>query len=65
MLRETEQAAVATAAGGQSTVVPPRFRVSTETMPYLLDHCFAEQREGWPDETDRRLGGAGRRRSSG
>ncbi|WP_279579402.1 polyketide synthase dehydratase domain-containing protein [Fodinicola feengrottensis] len=23
-------------------------------MPYLLDHCFAEQREGWPDEIDRR-----------
>jgi hypothetical protein len=23
-------------------------------MPYLLDHCFAPQRPGWPDETDLR-----------
>jgi hypothetical protein len=28
--------------------------VSTAAMPYLLDHCFAPQRPGWPDETDRR-----------
>lgn len=28
-------------------------RVSTDAMPYLLDHCFFPQRPGWPDETDR------------
>jgi acyl transferase domain-containing protein/phosphopantetheinyl transferase len=28
-------------------------RISTETMPYLRDHCFFRQREDWPDETDR------------
>ncbi|MEU4039211.1 beta-ketoacyl synthase N-terminal-like domain-containing protein [Streptomyces collinus] len=28
-------------------------RVSTSTMPYLLDHCFFPQRAGWPDEADR------------
>lgn len=31
------------------TVLP----VSTATMPYLLDHCLAAQRPGWPDEDDR------------
>ena len=28
-------------------------RVSPETMPYLLDHCFFPQRPGWPDVADR------------
>jgi phosphopantetheinyl transferase len=28
-------------------------RVSTDAMPYLLDHCFFPQRPGWPDEKDR------------
>ncbi|MGW7003213.1 acyltransferase domain-containing protein, partial [Streptomyces sp. NPDC054933] len=28
-------------------------RVSTDAMPYLLDHCFFPQRPGWPDEADR------------
>nr|WP_143765833.1 type I polyketide synthase [Catenulispora acidiphila] len=37
---------------------PPReeritLAVGTETMPYLLDHCFFPQQEGWPDVTDR------------
>jgi acyl transferase domain-containing protein/phosphopantetheinyl transferase len=27
--------------------------VSTETMPYLLDHCFFKQRADWPDDADR------------
>lgn len=53
MLRETERTAVEV-----MQAVSPQWthtlRVSTETMPYLLDHCFAEQRPGWPDETDRR-----------
>ncbi|MEU6971839.1 beta-ketoacyl synthase N-terminal-like domain-containing protein [Kitasatospora aureofaciens] len=30
-----------------------RVRISTETMPYLLDHCFYRQRPGWPDLSDR------------
>ncbi|MHC3472673.1 4'-phosphopantetheinyl transferase superfamily protein [Streptomyces sp. 7R007] len=29
-------------------------RVSTEAMPHLRDHCFFRQRDGWPDESDRR-----------
>ncbi|WP_432156745.1 beta-ketoacyl synthase N-terminal-like domain-containing protein [Streptomyces sp. bgisy153] len=28
-------------------------RVSPQTMPYLLDHCFFPQRPGWPDVADR------------
>ncbi|MFF3445890.1 beta-ketoacyl synthase N-terminal-like domain-containing protein [Streptomyces sp. NPDC002667] len=28
-------------------------RVSPETMPYLLDHCFFPQRANWPDVADR------------
>ncbi|RKN08357.1 type I polyketide synthase [Streptomyces radicis] len=31
-----------------------RLRVSTEAMPYLLDHCFFPQRAGWPDAEDLR-----------
>ena len=27
--------------------------VSLETMPYLRDHCFYRQPEGWPDASDR------------
>jgi phosphopantetheinyl transferase len=30
-----------------------RLRVSTEAMPYLLDHCFFKQRPDWPDDADR------------
>jgi len=37
-----------------SAARPQTLRVSTRTMPYLLDHCFAPQRPGWPDETDLR-----------
>ncbi|MEU1164052.1 acyltransferase domain-containing protein, partial [Streptomyces sp. NPDC005921] len=35
---------------------PPRattLRVSPETMPHLLDHCFFPQRPDWPDVEDR------------
>ncbi|WP_416974805.1 beta-ketoacyl synthase N-terminal-like domain-containing protein [Streptomyces sp. 4F14] len=28
-------------------------RVSPDTMPYLLDHCFFPQRPNWPDIADR------------
>lgn len=31
-----------------------RLRVCPETMPFLLDHCLAPQRAGWPDLADRR-----------
>ncbi|WP_194922373.1 hypothetical protein, partial [Catenulispora rubra] len=27
--------------------------VGTDSMPYLLDHCFFAQRDDWPDVTDR------------
>ncbi|MBS2535987.1 acyltransferase domain-containing protein [Catenulispora sp. NF23] len=27
--------------------------VDTDSMPYLLDHCFFAQRDDWPDVTDR------------
>ncbi|MFF9641686.1 beta-ketoacyl synthase N-terminal-like domain-containing protein [Kitasatospora aureofaciens] len=35
---------------------PPRagrLRISVDTMPYLLDHCFFRQRPGWPEVSDR------------
>ncbi|MFI0959995.1 beta-ketoacyl synthase N-terminal-like domain-containing protein [Streptomyces sp. NPDC021080] len=38
-----------TSTGVRTSVV----RVSPETMPYLLDHCFFPQRPGWPDVSDR------------
>jgi len=56
-----EAAGAATGAGRPpvAPLVPIRatdttLHVSTSTMPYLLDHCLAAQRDGWPDETDRR-----------
>jgi acyl transferase domain-containing protein/phosphopantetheinyl transferase len=60
----TMSAGGVTASGPTSTAapreVPPTavpqevLRVSTEAMPYVLDHCFAPQREDWPNEADRR-----------
>ncbi|MCG0287215.1 polyketide synthase dehydratase domain-containing protein [Streptomyces sp. PSAA01] len=52
-----ETATTATAVIAASRPPTPRthdLRVSTETMPYLHDHCFFPQRPGWPDESDRR-----------
>ncbi|MCQ8195307.1 type I polyketide synthase [Streptomyces rugosispiralis] len=52
----SETAATATAVIAASRPPTPhthRLRVSTETMPYLRDHCFFPQRPGWPDESDR------------
>ncbi|NKQ57889.1 acyltransferase domain-containing protein [Amycolatopsis sp. K13G38] len=54
LLAETEEAAAAVLGALEPRASESMLRVSTETMPYLLDHSFAEQREGWPDETDRR-----------
>ncbi|MEU5028022.1 beta-ketoacyl synthase N-terminal-like domain-containing protein [Streptomyces milbemycinicus] len=60
-----ELIAVAGRAGGPSAPPVPKttapapttwrtvLRVSTDTMPYLRDHCFFRQRSGWPDESDR------------
>ncbi|GAA1906517.1 type I polyketide synthase [Streptantibioticus ferralitis] len=36
-----------------STTHTTRLHISTEAMPYLLDHCFFRQRPGWPDLADR------------
>ncbi|MGY0064502.1 beta-ketoacyl synthase N-terminal-like domain-containing protein [Streptomyces sp. LZ34] len=65
----TELIAVAGRTGGPSappspqpappaTASPPTtwrtvLRVSTDTMPYLRDHCFFRQPPDWPDESDR------------
>ncbi|PWW54911.1 acyltransferase domain-containing protein [Actinokineospora spheciospongiae] len=42
------------AAAVPEPVLETSLTVSTRDMPYLLDHCFAHQRPGWTDETDRR-----------
>ncbi|MBL1114058.1 polyketide synthase dehydratase domain-containing protein [Streptomyces sp. 110] len=52
----SETAATATAVIAASRPPTPHthdLRVSTETMPYLRDHCFFPQRPGWPAESDR------------
>ncbi|MEU0006032.1 beta-ketoacyl synthase N-terminal-like domain-containing protein [Streptomyces sp. NPDC006314] len=36
-----------------SATVTTTLRVSPQTMPHLLDHCFFPQRPGWPDLEDR------------
>ncbi|MFF4395355.1 beta-ketoacyl synthase N-terminal-like domain-containing protein [Streptomyces sp. NPDC001480] len=46
------------ATSGTAVPVPPvtwqtTVRVSPDTMPHLLDHCFFPQRPGWPDVADR------------
>ncbi|MHC5903675.1 acyltransferase domain-containing protein [Streptomyces sp. S6] len=54
LIRET--ADTATALMTARTAATPRqstVRVSPETMPYLLDHCFFPQRPNWPDTADR------------
>ncbi|AUG75397.1 type I polyketide synthase [Kitasatospora sp. MMS16-BH015] len=48
----TAPAAPAAAAAPRQALVS-RLRVSLDTMPYLLDHCFFRQRPGWPDPLDR------------
>ncbi|MEU5811013.1 beta-ketoacyl synthase N-terminal-like domain-containing protein [Streptomyces sp. NPDC047718] len=46
-------AAALSGAGGSGSVRRETVRVSVETMPYLLDHCFFPQRADWPDVADR------------
>jgi 3-oxoacyl-(acyl-carrier-protein) synthase/malonyl CoA-acyl carrier protein transacylase/phosphopantetheinyl transferase len=50
LITETEDAVASllTARHAESVL-----HVSTETMPYLLDHCFFKQRADWPDDADR------------
>jgi acyl transferase domain-containing protein/phosphopantetheinyl transferase len=48
-IRDRPHAPVPHRSGAGRTVL----RVSPETMPYLLDHCFFPQRPGWPDLADR------------
>ncbi|MGH9126489.1 MAG: beta-ketoacyl synthase N-terminal-like domain-containing protein [Acidimicrobiales bacterium] len=49
--------AAAPAAGAAPAAAPTRATttqvVSVETMPYLLDHCFYRQPDGWPEVSDR------------
>lgn len=52
LLAETGRAVAAVLAAADSTM--DTLEVSTAAMPYLLDHCLAEQRADWPDEADRR-----------
>ncbi|MHB9864004.1 beta-ketoacyl synthase N-terminal-like domain-containing protein [Streptomyces sp. YIM S03343] len=63
-LRTARAAAPVAPQSPQSPPVAPRpsgpsgpwrkvVRVSPDTMPYLLDHCFFPQRPGWPDVADR------------
>lgn len=55
LLRETADAAAAVIGtrAAPSHELHTVLRISTETMPYLRDHCLFRQREGWPDEADR------------
>ncbi|MFI9270967.1 beta-ketoacyl synthase N-terminal-like domain-containing protein [Kitasatospora sp. NPDC052896] len=54
LLRDTERTAVELIGTGErfgpSTT---RLRISLDTMPYLLDHCFFRQPPNWPDPVDR------------
>jgi acyl transferase domain-containing protein/phosphopantetheinyl transferase (holo-ACP synthase) len=38
---------------GPAPVRTVPLHVSTDAMPYLLDHCFFRQRPSWPDTADR------------
>ncbi|MFK8912400.1 acyltransferase domain-containing protein, partial [Streptomyces sp. YS-3] len=65
LLRETADSVTAVLAAADTppaaripAAAPPaehrtRLRVSTDAMPYLLDHCFFPQRPGWPEPADR------------
>jgi hypothetical protein len=57
LLRETAESAAQVIASRRGPAIRPltkRLTISTDSMPFLLDHCFAPQREGWPDLADRR-----------
>ncbi|CRK57238.1 modular polyketide synthase [Alloactinosynnema sp. L-07] len=48
------EAVLAAAVQPRPRALDQTLRVSTADMPHLVDHCFAWQRDGWPDEDDRR-----------
>ncbi len=56
LLRDTADAAAELLTARRPAPAPTRLdsvlRVSVDTMPYLLDHCFFQQRPGWPDHVD-------------
>ncbi|MEV6604945.1 beta-ketoacyl synthase N-terminal-like domain-containing protein [Kutzneria sp. NPDC051319] len=57
LLRETAESAAQVIAARRMPAIRPltkRLTISTDSMPFLLDHCFAPQRDGWPDLADRR-----------
>ncbi|MBH1937602.1 polyketide synthase dehydratase domain-containing protein [Streptomyces sp. AV19] len=53
LLKDTADTAVAVSRAAAARTARTALRVSTDTMPYLRDHCFFRQRPGWPDEADR------------
>ncbi|MER5429965.1 beta-ketoacyl synthase N-terminal-like domain-containing protein [Streptomyces sp. NPDC002588] len=55
LMRGTADTAAAPTRGAAPTPSPRRttVRVSPDTMPHLLDHCFFPQRPGWPEVADR------------
>jgi phosphopantetheinyl transferase len=57
VLAEAEAAAAAVMSSWAAPAAPTRATttrvVSIETMPYLADHCFYRQAEGWPDMADK------------
>lgn len=54
LLNDTAASVAAVVAAAEAPPKTPTLEVSTTSMPYLLDHCMAAQRDGWPDDTDRR-----------
>lgn len=54
LLNDTAASVAAVVAAAEAPPQAPTLEVSTAAMPHLLDHCMAAQRDGWPDETDRR-----------
>ncbi|MDQ1287104.1 MAG: hypothetical protein QG622_669 [Actinomycetota bacterium] len=58
LLTDTALTAVAALEGADDDGPPEpfttRLRIDVESMPFLLDHCIAPQRDGWPEVVDRR-----------
>ncbi|OXM44658.1 polyketide synthase, partial [Amycolatopsis thailandensis] len=54
LLAETRQAAATVANAAARRTVESTVDASLATMPYLVDHRFFRQREGWPEEADYR-----------
>ncbi|HEY2702001.1 MAG TPA: beta-ketoacyl synthase N-terminal-like domain-containing protein [Pseudonocardiaceae bacterium] len=54
LLTETRRSAASVVAALATDTVTSDLRVSLRDMPFLRDHRFFRQREGWPDESDYR-----------